>query len=311
MRQVRITLPKHVAPRFPRARFLAELAIAPVSLAAAAALGLPGAGLHLRAAGAMLRAWRAGSADRYEALSAMAAPFDSVRYFELAFAWEGTRGPVRRHLDVSSPRLFPLLRLQRDRKTRATLLNPDEKDLAATRRLAVGFGVHDRCDFLGSTIGAADLPPSSFDLVTCLSVIEHIPTPADGEAVRRIRELVAPGGRVVITVPCAREPFEEIIDVDAYGTQPERGAGFFFGQRFYDQAGLEQTFFANLGLPRRSLVVGERRPGWFADDRAAKHAGAAPLGREAWRAARALRAYPDVASLPGAGIAAMEFVPTP
>jgi SAM-dependent methyltransferase len=41
-----------------------------------------------------------------------------------------------------------------------------------------------------------DLPPSSYDLILLIMTVEHLPDPLD--ALRRIRELLRPGGRVLV-----------------------------------------------------------------------------------------------------------------
>lgn len=48
----------------------------------------------------------------------------------------------------------------------------------------------------GGLLGEADLEPGSFDLVTLWDVIEHIPSPV--EALRHVRALLAPGGKLLI-----------------------------------------------------------------------------------------------------------------
>jgi SAM-dependent methyltransferase len=71
----------------------------------------------------------------------------------------------------------------------------------------------------------------SFDLVTCISVLEHIPD--HRAAVRGMLELVRPGGHVVITVPYCEGRFVE----DVYRL-PEAGYGaaFPFIGRVYSRA---------------------------------------------------------------------------
>lgn len=47
-------------------------------------------------------------------------------------------------------------------------------------------------------VSALNLPAASFDLVTCLDVLEHVD---DAQAMREIRRVLRPGGLLVITVP--------------------------------------------------------------------------------------------------------------
>ncbi|MDJ0788827.1 MAG: class I SAM-dependent methyltransferase [Myxococcota bacterium] len=50
-----------------------------------------------------------------------------------------------------------------------------------------------------SSLETAALEPRSFDALTMLAVLEHVPSPA--ETARRCFELLAPGGRAILTVP--------------------------------------------------------------------------------------------------------------
>jgi SAM-dependent methyltransferase len=63
------------------------------------------------------------------------------------------------------------------------------------------------------TIVAPPFPPNSFDLILCISTVEHIGLPVYGQhefphgdilAMRHIRRLLAPGGRLLLTVPFGR-----------------------------------------------------------------------------------------------------------
>jgi SAM-dependent methyltransferase len=244
------------------------------------------------------------------ACAAMASPMDSVRYFELDFAWASAsrlEGAFR-YLDVSSPRLFPVTLLRSRAAARADLLNPDPTDLEATRALVQAAGLAPRCTLRGVAVEGAPFRPGTFDLVTSLSVVEHIPSPGDSAAAGRMWEWLRPGGRLVISVPCAREGFEEYLDVDPYGLLPPAADGFWFGQRFYDQAALEDRLYRVLGEPGRLEVFGERRPGAFFAARDRKALGTFRWAREPWVVATDYRRFGSVSELPGIGVIAMEFV---
>jgi SAM-dependent methyltransferase len=62
----------------------------------------------------------------------------------------------------------------------------------------VGFDVprNPHADLHGS-IDALPVPDASFDVVLCLQVLEHVPDPA--AAVRELRRVVRPGGRVLLS----------------------------------------------------------------------------------------------------------------
>ncbi|GAO03153.1 hypothetical protein PSR1_02036 [Anaeromyxobacter sp. PSR-1] len=235
---------------------------------------------------------------------------DSVRYFELEFALQSVREIERlgSYLDVSSPRLLPALVLDARREAHAALINPDGKDLERTRTFigALGFGT--RCAMEVATVDGARLADELYDLVTSVSVLEHIPSPGDANAAARLWRAVRPGGRLVLTVPCARQAFDEYLDVDEYGLLPRDAEGFVFAQRFYDARLVAETFASACGLPRRQEIFGERQPGLFVEDRRRKWIGQARPEREPYAMATEWARFPSVDALPGVGVVALEFV---
>lgn len=289
------------APRMSRARRVWRAVRTESYLAAAALLGGPGLAVRRRLArlGAELRA--RNEPDLAEEL--LFHPMDSVRYFE--FEWAGqavaeVAGRARSYLDVSSPRLFPLLLLLDHPALAGALANPDRGDLERTRRTAAGLRVAN-ASFHPSR---ADEIDGAFDLVTSLSVLEHIPD--DRAAIEAIWRRVAPGGRLVVTMPCAREAYEEHVDFDPYGLGVPESGGFHFGQRFYDEALLADRFAA-CGAPVATAVLGERRPGSFYEDRLRKVSGGWNPAREPLMMATEWRRYARVADLPGLGVVALAF----
>lgn len=300
-----------------RPKRLPWLARAPLDAARAAVFlslswlrGAPGLSTHLRAAALGLQvAARRGRFPPGGAQGWLVAPLDSVRYFELDFCWrQAARAPrARRYLDLSSPRLFPVLLLRSRPQLCGELLNPDAKDLALTAQLVEDCRLQARCALREARIEDAALPAAAFELVTSISVIEHLPAPQDAQAVRLLWDAVAPGGHLLLTVPCAREAVEEHVDFDEYGLLQRDAKGFVFGQRFYDEALLREVFFATCGAPRALEIFGERQPGHFLADRARKNDGTWKPWREPYSVATDWRRYPSVDALPGFGVAAMAF----
>ncbi len=241
-----------------------------------------------------------------EAYRCIVFPMDSVRHFEMEFFWSRMRAlrPAR-VLDVSSPRLLNLLNLRADVRARADLVNPDAKDIERTRRMAQGLGVDDRCRFFDVLID--DLPGDAreYPLVTCMSVLEHIVD--DLSALRTMWGRVAPGGRLLLSVPCAAQGLEEFTNVDEYGLLEADEGGFVFWQRYYDEERL-QALFAITGAPVSSVIYAERVPGAYDADVFAKRTNRFyPFWREPFATARAYAHSEKLATLTGMGVVALEF----
>lgn len=286
------------------AHLLIGLVASPFYWLLGAIAGVPGMAFRARCFGAGVRLLFAGHlADAYHC---MVSPLDSVRHFEMAFFWRRVRRErPSRMLDVSSPRLLTLLALRADPAAQADMLNPDTNDLARTRSMAHGLGVAARCRFLEFRIDA--LPPDSvgYPLVTCMSVLEHIVE--DMVAVRAMWARVAPGGRLLLSVPCAAQGLEEFSNVDEYGLLDADDAGFVFWQRYYDQSRLD-AIFAITGRPVAQAIYAERVPGAYDADVLEKRTNPLyPRWREPWATARTYVARDNVGTLSGMGVIALEF----
>lgn len=237
-------------------------------------------------------------------------PLDSVRYFEFDFMWRsvGTLAAPGSYLDISSPRMFPLLLLQNNPRLRGDLVNPDLRDLEVTRALFDNCGLSGRCGFRGALAGELDLAPESYDIVTSISVLEHIPGRGDRAAVEVMWRLLKPGGRLLLSVPCAARAFEEHIDYDEYRLQAAGGKAFVFGQRFYHDALLQERIFTVTGPPARMGVYGEKRPGFSIENRNAKNSDPNyPCWREPYLMGKEFAHFAAIDQLPGWGVVAMEF----
>lgn len=272
--------------------------------AAGASLGVPGLRFRCRCLSAGIRLLFARrAADAYRCI---VAPMDSVRHFEMDFFWRRIR--VLRPtslLDVSSPRLLPLMFLRVDPSAHVDLVNPDASDLARTRALARGLGVEERCRFLEVRIDALPPDAGSYSLVTCMSVLEHIVD--DLGAVRMMWDRVAPGGHLLLSVPCAAQPMEEFTNVDEYRLLDADEDGFVFWQRYYDEQRL-QAIFDITGEPVTRALYVERVPGAYDADVLAKRTDSVyPSWREPLATARAYTHHDNIATQPGMGIVALEF----
>ena len=304
-RRLRFPTPPPAAAGVRRvAHLLTGLVLFPFYWVAGALLGVPGLRFRCRCLSAGVRLLFAGqTADAYRCI---VAPMDSVRHFEMDFFWERVRilRPTR-VLDVSSPRLLPLMLLRVDLHAHADLVNPDTSDLARTRVLARGLGVEERCRFLDVRIDALPPDAGSYSLVTCMSVLEHIVD--DLGAVRMMWDRVAPGGHLLLSVPCSAQLIEEFTNVDEYRLLDADEDGFVFWQRYYDEQRL-RAIFEIAGEPVTRALYVERVAGAYDADVLAKRTDPVyPQWREPLATARAYTRHDNIATQPGMGVVALEF----
>jgi SAM-dependent methyltransferase len=234
---------------------------------------------------------------------------DSTRYFEFHEVLTSlAHMPFNRYLDVSSPRIVPLLLLMLNRVAIADMMNPDKQDMEEVERLANALGLGDRCTFSNTTIEVANYAAKTFDLITCISVLEHIP--ADREALDKMWSLLRPGGRLILTLPCMVQPLEQYISRNYYDVLSPDSDGYTFWQRYYDEERLQSVIFTITGLPTKMVVYGERSYGLFHRNANMKRllGPRYPYWRESYMVAKEYRRFRTVAELPGEGVVMLEFV---
>lgn len=235
-------------------------------------------------------------------------PMDSVRYFEFDFMWRAIGNlKMRSYLDVSSPRLFPLMLVDQAPGVVADLINPDKKDLAVTVSWAESFGIADRCRFHANRMEAVSLELNSFDVITSISVIEHIPD--DKGAIRKMWDLVRPGGVLLISVPCAAKASEEYINLNEYELIDTDENGFVFWQRYYDEELIRQRIFSITGQPHRCQIYGEKKTKIYHNNATRKRTDPFyPYWREPFMMGLQYEFKNQLSELPGIGVIAMEFI---
>jgi len=235
-------------------------------------------------------------------------PIDSVRYFEFDFMWRTlSEASFHNYLDVSSPRLFPVLLLRERPDISAEFVNPDKSDLQSTALLVNACGLESRCRLWNGLIEDAPFAPESFDAITSISVIEHIRD--DNDAIRNMWGLLKHGGTLLLSVPCAAVAEEEYIDVDFYGLQAPDEHRFFFHQYKYDHSLLEERIYSVTGSPKRFAIFGEKRRGTLHSWLFQRWTGQKyPLWKEPYAVSREFQYYESLLHLPGDGVIAMEFV---
>jgi SAM-dependent methyltransferase len=234
-------------------------------------------------------------------------PIDSTRYFEFQFMWDAVSGRSHSHyLDVSSPCLFPLMATFKQHAVSSELINPDLRDLGATKKLVKALQLEGRCRLHGCLISAAPFAKHSFDLITSISVVEHITR--DTEAIREMWNLLRPGGRLLLTLPCAAESSEQYIDRDEYGLMSSDDDGFFFFQRLYDQELLQERIFSVTGMPFRQVVYGEKLLGSHRRCLERKWGDPFyPSWKEPYMIGRDFCYFNNLNELPGEGVIGLEF----
>jgi len=246
--------------------------------------------------------------DFVHAYGLIVAPLDSVRYFEFDFMWRTIKKiRVQTYLDVSSPRLLPLMVVDRISNLKAELINPDKNDLPATISLANAFTVADRCQFHSCLIEDAPLKINSFDLITSMSVIEHIPD--DKGAIQKMWDLLKPGGVLVISIPCAAKASEEYTNLNDYELIDTDENGFVFWQRYYDEKLITERIYSITGTPRSFQIYGERKAGSYNQNVTQKRSDPFyPYWREPLMMGLQYEIKEKLSDLPGIGVIAMEFV---
>lgn len=234
-------------------------------------------------------------------------PMDSTRYFEFDFAWKALANTsIQHYLDVASPRLLPLLLLHKRPRIQADLLNPDTADLRVTSDLVDAMSLEPRCHLEASRIEDVHFPINTFDVITSISVIEHIPN--DKNAVSILWELLKPGGKLIITVPCAAHSHVEYADFDAYNVQSTVPHGYIHLHYVYDQLLLEQRILSVTGQPTHFRIYGEKQAGWLRANLESKAAITRyPYWQEPYLMGCAFKTYSSIDELPGEGVICMEF----
>ena len=269
--------------------------------------GGPGLMFHLRCTWLGVIAYVTRCLDRGRS-RLMFFPMDSTRYFEFHESWERLRRvPFTRYLDVSSPRLLPLMLMRSNPQAVAEFINPDTEDIRDTEKFVKAFGVGDRCRFTNCTVEHSPFERSSFDLITCISVLEHIP--ADREAVERMWSLLRTGGRLVLTMPCMSSPLEQYISHNQYGVLSPGSDGYTFWQRYYDTKRLEENVFSVTGRPEHMVIYGEKTTGLFFRNATLKRVLGSryPFWQEPYMMATEYRYFQALGELPGEGVVYLEF----
>jgi hypothetical protein len=234
-------------------------------------------------------------------------PMDSTRYFEFAFVCEAlSKASMSRYLDVSSPRLLPIFLTFETKGLHSELVNPDLSDLRGSAGLIQALRLESRCTVHGCLIDDVPFDSGSFDVVSSISVVEHIPD--DTKAVQKMWNLLKPGGRLLLTLPCAVEASNRFINRNEYGLLAPNDDGYFFFHRLYDQRLLEDNIFSVTGRPLHTAIYGEKRSGFLRENLDRKMADPLyPYWREPYMMGTSFCYFDELSELPGEGVIGLEF----
>ena len=185
---------------------------------------------------------RRGGAWRETAIRLLV-PIEVDRYLEFSETERALAARAgERVLDLASPKLLAVHLAARGVEVTCVDQFPDEIETWRTiagHRPGVRFEVGDG--------RALEYPDASFDHAYSVSVLEHIPEPGDEQALAELARVVKPGGRVVLTLPHAREYSEDWRDRPVYLDQGGATERHFFA-RWYDDARLDRLVAAAPGL---------------------------------------------------------------
>ena len=290
------------------------IVLGPAYLTIAAMKNYPGVSFHSSIArlfiGYLLKSLSMAPLSSSQIYHSIFSPLDSVRYFEFDYFWHRiVKLPhIGRYLDISSPRLFTARVLNHYKSVKAHIVNPDRSDLNTTAQIFRFLKLSPRCTFLNLRVDELSFSPASFDTIVSISVIEHIPGFADRDAIASLWNLLKKEGTLFLSVPCSQEAFEEHINFNEYGILQSSQDRFVFGQRFYDEALLQERIFTITGEPESYRIWAEKDKGTLRRNRYQKFDSPAyPFWKEPLFMGKYCQDYGDLAALPGWGVIAMEF----
>lgn len=191
-------------------------------------------------------------------------PVSITRYFEFSFTLNCLPQQPGRCLDISSPRLFSLYVADKVPLQSLKIINPDLTDLTQTRKIAVDLGLK-RISTEHAAVDILAEKRESYDCTWSISVIEHIAGGYDDTfAVKLMYDALAPGGRLILTMPVDRKHWDEFRETNYYQAHDVKSGRMFFFQRFYTYESIRQRILAPLDKdPVRIQWFGERVSGRF------------------------------------------------
>ena len=124
------------------------------------------------------------------------------RKLEYAFALDALLRhlqPGSRYLDAGSG-VTPLAHAVASRGVQADACDAQARLIDELRRFEPEKIYASQVTYTAQDLTALSFPDETFDAVSCISVLEHIPAPADQRALRELMRVLKPGGLLVLTV---------------------------------------------------------------------------------------------------------------
>lgn len=126
-------------------------------------------------------------------------PFRRVEYSFLLDALLDRLKPGDRFLDAGAG-VTPLAYVMAGRGLHAEACDRNERVIQELKRLDMSQVYGASVDYSVQDLCALSFPAASFDAVSCVSVLEHIPAPEDQKAIQELVRVIKPGGLLVLTV---------------------------------------------------------------------------------------------------------------
>jgi len=181
---------------------------------------------------------------RLQALRLALCPVDFWRFAEFPAVLNAYRGEAC-VFDLGSPRLLAryLVRAHRARVVTCDLSPSIADEVRIYRR-----GVPEGLDGLRADGMRLPIATGAFPFAYSVSVLEHIADEGDRAAMGELARILAPGGRLAVTVPCAPRHGEIWLEDDRFGAQARRTDGKVFFSRLYDWDSARERLVRTPGL---------------------------------------------------------------
>lgn len=237
-------------------------------------------------------------------------PVSSTRYWEFPFVLSCLPDKPARCLDVSSPNLFSFFCARNGRVGSIEYINPDERDVYGTQRVVDRYGLphfHVEKAYVQEYLAKNPMP---YDAIWSISVVEHISGDYDDtQAMRDMYGAVAPGGRLIVTVPTDKKAWDEYRTQNEYGLNATQVENRYFFQRFYTEQTIRERLIAPIGRePARLVWYGEKKANHFHTYiKEWQEQGLKRVIQDAREFSSQYQEYPSWDAMPGVGVCGLMF----